>query len=194
MTESVTKTIVLQSMMSERRAWDVLLDAIPKECMTVPAINSGWTIKDTVAHVTYYESWLLEWLEAAVRGQVTVATHRDLLGVDARNAIVFEENRMRPLDVVLEQSRRVFDRLLLLVRLLPEQDLRDPTRFERYIVPFWHDNRPLWKCIASDSYEHYREHRLSIRAWLDQSLAAQSSCHSSGLDRHLGAQRYLAAH
>lgn len=171
MIETVSKTAIIERMIYERKEWDGLLAEIDEAMMTVPAINHGWSIKDTVAHITYYERWLLEWLEAAVRGQVTVATHRDLLSVDNRNLIVFEENRQRPLCAVLEESRQVFDRLVLLVRLVPEQDLFDPHRFERYVEPFWHDSRNLAKCIAVDSYEHYHEHRLSVRAWVQRNPA-----------------------
>lgn len=101
-----------------------------------------------------------------MRGQVTVATHRDLLGVDERNAIIFRENRDRPLELVIAESRQVYDRLLLVIKLVPEDDLISPHRFERYIVPFWDRDQPLWKCIAGDSFEHYAEHIPSIDAWL----------------------------
>lgn len=163
----MTKVELLEALTFTRARWDAVLAQVGKERMTVPAINGGWSIKDTVGHVTYYERWLLDWLEAAARGQVVVATHRDLLRVDERNAIIFRENRDRPLHAVLEESSQVHDRLMLMVRLLPESDLLDPHRFERYVLPFWETGHPLWKCIAENSYEHYEEHRRSIQAWLD---------------------------
>lgn len=168
LSDNMTKARLIEQMTAERSQWDALLEEIGESRMNVPAINGGWTIKDTVAHVTYYEHWLLNWLEAAVRGQVTVAQHRDLLSVDERNAIVFEENRPRRLADVLDESQLVFQRLLMMGRLLPEEDLLDPHRFDRYIVPFWEESRPLWKCIAGDSYEHYREHLTNMRQWLER--------------------------
>jgi hypothetical protein len=167
MNVEMSKATLIDNMTGERARWQALLDRVPEDRMTVPAINSGWSIKDTIGHVTYYEGWLLNWLEAAARGQVTVGTLRDLLDVDARNAIIFRENRDRSLEDVRQESRHVFERLLLLVKLLPEQDLLDPHRFERYITPFWETGRPLWQCIAADSYEHYREHMPAIQAWLE---------------------------
>ncbi len=163
----MTKAELLQALTAARAEWEAVLAQVAEECMTVPAINDGWSIKDTIGHVTYYEHWLLDWLEAAARGQVVVATHRDLLRVDERNAIIFRENRDRPLHSILEESRQVHDRLVLMVRLLPESDLLDPHRFERYVLPFWETGHPLWKCIADNSYEHFEEHRQSIQAWLD---------------------------
>ncbi len=175
MNDSMTKAQLIGWMIAERSRWEALLKEIGECRMTVPAINGGWTIKDAVAHVTYYEHWLLEWVEAAARGKVTVATLRDLLSVDERNAIVFEENKRRGLTEVLDESRRVFQRLLMVVQLLPEEDLTDPHRFDRYIVPFWQESRPLWKCIAGDSYEHYREHLASMREWLERIEAEKRS-------------------
>ncbi len=167
----MSKSKLIEALTSERAAWEALLAEVGEERMTLPAINQGWSVKDAVAHGTYYERWLLEWLEAALRGQVKVATLRDLLSVDQRNAILFRENRNRPLSHVLAESRQVFERLLLVVRLIPEQDLYNSHRFERYVLPFWETNQPLWKCIANNSYEHYAEHSASIRAWLERTSA-----------------------
>ncbi len=164
------KQELLNAMKTERDVWEALLAEVGEARMTMPAINNGWSVKDTIGHITYYERWVLQWLEAAARGQVSVATHRDLLSVDERNAIIFRENRDRPLDWLLGESRRIFDRLFLVVSLLPDDDLVAPHRFDRYVLPFWEESRPLWKCIAANSYEHYREHSASVRAWLGQFL------------------------
>src|SRR5512140_416756 len=172
----MTKAELIERMSSERARLEALLDRVGEDRMTVPAINVGWSIKDTIGHITYYERWLLEWLEAAVRGQVTVATHRDLLSVDERNALIFDENRDRPLPDILAESRQLHDRLMLMVRLLPESDLLDAHRFERYISPFFDGPRPLWKCIAENSYEHYEEHNRAIEAWLDRGHAQPQTC------------------
>lgn len=171
MNEPVTKASLIEILKTERDRWEALLATVDVARMTVPAINNGWSIKDTIGHVTYYERWLLDWLEAAARGQVTLATHRDLLAVDARNAIVFRENRDRALSDVLTESREVFDRLLLLIELLPELDLIDAQRYERYILPFWETPQPLWKCIAENTFEHYAEHADSILGWLKKFAA-----------------------
>ncbi len=169
----MNKQLFLKRMREERENWDGLLAQVPPDRMEQPAINNGWSIKDTVAHILYYERWLLGWLEAAVRGKVTLATHRDLLDVDSRNAIVLEENRRLPLDEVLDESRRVHERLYQVVATLPEQDLLEPQRFARYVEPFWGKAIPLWEAIAGDSYRHYREHAATVRSWLEALPAEQ---------------------
>lgn len=161
----MTKMELLRQMRAERSRWDALMRQIPHDRMLEPAINRGWSIKDTIGHIAFYEGWLLNWLEAAAHGSVKVATHQDLLTADQRNALVWQDNKDRNLEELLDESKQVSERLYLLVKTLSEADLCDPHRFSRYILPFWGDTRPLWKCIAEDSSEHYREHAHSIEEW-----------------------------
>lgn len=164
--EKMNKRTLVDSMVATRKDWDELMAEVGEARMTIPAIYNGWSVKDVIGHLTYYENWMLGWLEAAVRGRVTVASHQDLMAVDDRNALVWKANSDRSLAEIIKESQSVSDRLLAMVRALPEQDLFDPYRFERYILPFWDNYRLLWECIADDSYLHYQEHATSIREWL----------------------------
>lgn len=161
----MTKAKLLEQMRSERARWDDVLSRIPRDWMLVPAINNGWSIKDAIGHIAYYEAWVLNWLEAACHGKVKVASHQDLLTVDERNALVWAAHRERNLDELLLESRQTSDRLYQMVKTIPERDLIEPQRFDRYVLPFWGEVLPLWKCIASDSYEHYQEHTASVEQW-----------------------------
>ena len=163
----MSKAELIREMQSARVEWDSVLAVISENRMTLPVLHGGWSVKDTIGHVAYYERWLQDWLEAAVRGQVSVASHRDLLDVDARNAIIWNENKKRPLSEILDESHYVFDRLFQIVKLLPESDLMAPHAYDRYVIPFWDKPLALWECIADDSYEHYREHTANIRRWLN---------------------------
>jgi Protein of unknown function (DUF1706) len=167
----MNKAELIRAMQSARAEWESVLALTSEDRMTLPVLHGGWSVKDTIGHVAYYERWLQDWLEAAVRGQVTVASHRDLLGVDARNAIIWGENKDRPLSEILDESRYVFDRLFQIVKLLPEADLLAPYAYDRYVLPFWDESMALWECIADDSYDHYREHTANIRRWLDAHTA-----------------------
>ncbi len=166
METQMTKAKLLETMRDARSQWESVLEEIAVECMTVPVLHSGWSVKDTIGHVAYYERWLQRWIEAAVHGQVTVASHRDVLDVDQRNALIWQENKERSLKEILNESRYVFERLYQLVKFLPEADLVDLYRYDRYVVPFWNKPQPLWQCIAGDSCEHYSEHTANIRRWL----------------------------
>jgi hypothetical protein len=168
----VEKSGLLQAMRTARLGWEQVLAQVDEERIAEPTMHDGWSVKDTIGHVAYYERWLLNWLEDAVRGKVTVATHRDLLNVDERNALIYAENKDRRLQDILAEARRVHEQLYQLVKAIPEQDLNDPYRFERYVVPFWGKSLPVWECIAGETFEHYPEHTANIRAW-DEKLKAK---------------------
>jgi uncharacterized protein DUF1706 len=179
----MNKPQLLAAMRTARWRWELVLARVDEEQIAEPTMHGGWSVKDTIGHVAYYERWLLSWLEDAVRGQVTLAMHRDLLNVEERNALIYIENKDRRLQVIEDDSRRVFERLYQLVKTLPELDLVDPYLFDRYVVPFWENSLPLWQCIAGDSYEHYGEHTANIRNWLSV---------EDGTNFHLVAQQRIA--
>ena len=81
------------------------------------------------------------------------------------------ENQNRPCHDVLLESKQVFQRLLQLVEALPEEELTDAQRTEWFVTPRWHERRALWKCIADDSFKHYRQHIPDIRDWLERMQA-----------------------
>jgi hypothetical protein len=176
----MNKAKLLECMHTARLEWDQVLGEIDAGRMTQSVLHGGWSVKDTIGHVAYYERWVQGWLEAAVRGQVTLATHRDSLDVDARNALIWEENQDRPLAEILRESKFVYDRLFQLVQMLPEADLLAPYAFDRYVIPFWGKSMSLWECIADDSYDHYREHTANICRWLESESVACAGMQKMG--------------
>ncbi len=162
----MNKAQFLRTLRSERLSWEAQLADVSEERLCQPGAAGNWSVKDILAHVTAYENGLVEWLEAAAEGKSLVFSVLDHHDVDFRNALIYQENRARSLSDVMLDSRRVFQKLLELVEGLPEEDLLEPGRSEWYVKPRWQESRPLWKCIADDSYEHYRQHIPGIRRWL----------------------------
>jgi hypothetical protein len=166
MDEGVSKAGFLEALHAERERWEALLAEADETQMLRPGVAGDWSMKDIIAHVTTYERGLVAWLEAAARGESLAFPDLDHPDVDHRNAIIFSENRDRPLPEVWLESRQVFEQLLELIHALPEQDLLDPDRTQWFVRPRWQTSRPLWKCIADDSVRHYHQHMPGIRAWL----------------------------
>jgi Protein of unknown function (DUF1706) len=114
-----------------------------------------------VAHVNYYEQWLVGYLGAALRNEKPAPSVETAgMDMDRRNAWIYEKIRNRPVRDVLDETSQVFAQLLETVQALPERDLLDPNRFE------WTEGVPLWEAIPGDNYEHYADHEASIRGWL----------------------------
>ena len=164
----MNKTEFLKILQTERAQWNALLAEVDESRMTSPDAAGNWSVKDIVAHITAYEKGLVAWLGAASRGEVLELPDLDQPNVDRRNAEIFSKNQARSLNDIRQEAQQVFAQLLSLVEALPEADLLEPERSDWFVKPRWQTSRPLWMCIADDSYKHYHQHRADIRARLDQ--------------------------
>jgi hypothetical protein len=153
------KTSFLDSLKTERARWDALLAQVGEARMTVPGAEGEWSVKDIIAHVSWFEREMVD----VLRAHALVGSELWNLPQDQRNTAVFEQNRDRALHDVLGESQRMFPQLLELVEALSDEDLNDPGRFAG--MP--NDWLP-WKIIAGNTYTHYPDHGASIRAWLDR--------------------------
>lgn len=168
MDDQMDKIKLLSMIRTERARWETLLAEVSEAQMRQAGVEGEWSVKDIIAHVTAYERWVVARLRSALRGE-RLRLEIDQLNLEQRNSWIFEENRNRPLHDVLAESQQVFQQLLKLVQALSDGDLGGSHRIEAFLDPLWTDGLPVWKCIAADSYEHYRQHIPSIRAWLDKS-------------------------
>jgi hypothetical protein len=141
----------------DRAEWDRVLAEVKEEQMLEPGLPGGWSVKDVIAHVNWYEQEMVVLLET-----------RELAGselwglpADERNIPIHEQNKDLILDEVLAESNRVFERLWELVSQLDDEVLTEASRFDQ--MP--EDWEP-WQVIAGNTYEHYQEHIPDIRAWL----------------------------
>ena len=168
----MNKRELLETMQGERAQWQSLLDEVGEGRMTQAGVAGDWSVKDIVAHVTTYERWLVERLEAA-RGHEQRKIAADQLDLEPRNALIQEEHKAAPLPKVLAESQQVFQQLVALVEELSDEDLTDPERLGSYLDPAWSEGLPVWQCIVADSIEHYHQHIPGIRAWLEQQRASE---------------------
>ena len=152
MLDSITKAELLEKVRAARAEWEALLAEIDPERSSEPGVTGDWSIKDIVAHISFWERTVLDGLRTGERG---------LQGeLDEINERVFLANRDRPLDELLAEERETYQQLLAAIEALPEDELSAPDRFA------WTGGRPVWVLVAGNTCWHYPEHRESIRAWL----------------------------
>jgi len=168
MNQGMNKVRFLELMRSERERWEALLSKIDEEEMERPGVVNKWSARDIIVHVTAYERGLVEWLEAARRGEVKTFVDLDHPDVDYRNEVILEKSQGRSLEEIEAEAGRVFGRLMELVEALPEEELVEAQRVEWYVKPRWGERRALWECIADDSYRHYIQHLEDVHRWLEE--------------------------
>lgn len=160
MDQSMTKVEFLNLLITEHEQWESLLAQIPKERMEEPGVAGDglWSVKDLIAHTTWYEREMVGVLQA----HALVGSDLWSLSTPERNAVIFEQNRRRSLPDLLAGARQVFQQLLAAAETLTDEDLNDPGKF-----PGMEADWVPWQLIAGNSYLHEREHREQVRAWLD---------------------------
>jgi hypothetical protein len=152
------KAELLAAMQVGHVGWENLISRVDRARMSEPGVEGEWSVKDIIAHISTYEDWMAQLLEA---GGPNIPHIADTMTQDETNAWVFEHNHNLSVEDVLAQSQRSFDRLLRAVQAVPPDDLVSATKFE------WSRGRPVHKLVPHESHEHYRHHAESIRAWLN---------------------------
>jgi len=153
----MTKTEFRELLRSGRAAWEALLAEVGEARMTQPGLAGAWSVKDIIAHVTWFEREMVGML----RAKALVGSEWWGLPQDERNAAVFEQNRGRALADVLSEARAVHQELVEAVEALSDDDLNDPRRFAGMPA----DWIP-WEVLDGNSFGHYPDHMSAIRAWL----------------------------
>ena len=157
MAEKMTRSQFLADVHQQYARWEALLAQAGRDRMEIPGAAGEMTVKDTIAHITWYEREMVEVLQAHA------LTGSDLwdLPLDQRNAAIFARYHDRALPEVLAEAQEVHQQLLAGLEALEELDLSDPARF-----PGMPSEWIPWEMMASNTSEHYREHSDSLLAWL----------------------------
>jgi hypothetical protein len=165
--EQMTKPRLLAELRDARAEWDALIAEVMlnggAEPMVKPRAAGVWSVRDLVAHLTSYDNWFVNAMEAQLRGEPPPTDSTEWMDWDERNAIHHQRTLHLSLDEVMTTSRQVYDRLLELVEALSEEFLIQPQQPPGVPQPF-----VVWEQLRGNTYDHYRLHMVGVRAWLAQ--------------------------
>ncbi len=161
------KSELVNWLREEYRQWEALLDQIGPARMDQPGVNSDWSMKDIVAHLTGWQPRLVANLQAAQRREPEPPPPwpAHLQNEDEINAWIYEANRGRSVREILDGSHRVFQQLLAVVEGLPE-DVRIEHVHQggRVYHLVWLDDK---RFPVGEFFDHFQEdHEPDVRAWL----------------------------
>ena len=164
----LTTAQLLEAMHMARSNWDALLAEIDETRLIEPGVEGDWSLKDIIAHITYFETWAADNVMAFRRGEPQPTAEYKGLDVDEENARIYERNQVKSVAEVLSESQASFERSIEAVRGLRDEDLYDP-EFTRKSGADW----TVIELLEGDAYEHYQDHTTSVRAWLDRATTQQ---------------------
>ena len=107
MDETMTKSKILELIHGERQALKAVLGPLSEEQLTWPGVESDWSVKDILAHITDWEQRMVRWIEESMRGEVPERPAPGMTwdDLDRLNQEIYLLNKERaPADVLAESD------------------------------------------------------------------------------------------
>lgn len=160
--ETVEKTELLRRIQAGYDQFEAILAPLSEEQMTTPSVNGPWSVKDNLAHLTVWQSYLLDQLQGVLTNQQPPEFMPGLSSEDEINERIYQENKDRPLGEVQADFRASYRQVLAAVQALSEEAINAPS-------PWSISGNRLWPFIVGNTYGHYEEHGGIIQRWLERS-------------------------
>ena len=124
--------------------------------LTEPGVVGDWSVKDILAHVTWWEEEALKHLPLIIKEGRPPRYSTQYGGIDAFNALMAERKQDLSLADVLQQQEETHRRLIHYLQSVPEEQFTRETRFRHR--------------LRLDTYSHYPKHAKAIREWRERSV------------------------
>jgi len=163
---ATTKVELLADIARTWVALNAALDRLTEAQMTTTRDAQGWTVKDHIIHMTYWERSAVFFLQGKPRhAGLDVDEALYLTGTDDEiNAVIYQQRKDLPLVDALVQFREVHQQLLKLVQPLTDADLQKSYHHYLPDEPGDGDGPPAINVIYSNSAHHFTEHLTWIEA------------------------------
>ncbi len=142
------------------------LAPLPDEALLQSGAVGEWSIADVLSHFINWEAELITGLMRIDQGKRPARLLQALEDRDAYNAERYEEMKGRDLDRIFDDLQQVRQQLEGWLEEFSRSDLESTDRYKGL------GGRPLWKLIASASFEHEAEHLDEIETfserWLEE--------------------------
>jgi molybdopterin converting factor subunit 1 len=151
----MNKTETLEQIQTSRAALDAALAQVPPAEMSSRLVQADWSVQDLIAHLAYWEGFVLDLAEVLRAGQ----TPDPILDLDGLNAQILAQGRQATLENLLSQEQALYARILALVAAATDEELFNSEHFPaagRAFVGFLLDN----------TAGHYTEHLPDLTACL----------------------------
>ena len=166
MTEDWVPENKAELMSAINREWNLLMDVVAKlqeEDKFTTLDEGGWSPKDNLAH-------LAEWMNALMGYHMDRRPSHEVFGVpsdvtkdwdmEVINPVLFERNKNRSAQDVLDELKRVYEELVAKLNATPFEDLLKPRHADDP------ERRPVLMWVLGDTTEHFAEHRETIEKML----------------------------
>jgi hypothetical protein len=122
-----TKTAIIKRLTAERRRLEANLAKLTPGQIIQPDVVGKSSIKDVLAHLAEWESFMPGWVEASRRGEnIPEPNWKE---VDQINEQIYQKHKDKSLDEVLAFFRGTHAQFMALVEAMPDDELLTPARY-----------------------------------------------------------------
>jgi hypothetical protein len=153
------------------QAWAAFNEAyagLTDEQMVQPGVIEKWSVKDILAHVSWWEGEALKHLPHILLGVRPPRYSVVYGGIDAFNAQMTELKRDLSLAEVRRELAQTHARLIDYLQSVPDEQFTTETRFRRR--------------LRLDTYSHYPLHTRAIWEWRQEELVPADARGDPGLE------------
>ena len=142
---SERKIHLLQLMQKEHDTLDTLLHSLSEEQMLRPQIAGNWSVKDTLAHLTWWEQETISEIVHSV--ELDPGLQGEPWNTEKANTLMVEAQRNTSLADVLTAFHNSYRQMYNVVEEISEETLAD---------------KDLYTHLMDNTSNHYAEHRMAI--------------------------------
>jgi hypothetical protein len=152
MQELDRKSSLLALMQTEHTRLEALLNSLNAEHLLQPAVTGSWSIKDVLAHLTWWEQAIISEMLYGV--ELDPGLGEEPWSTERANALTVEARRQTSLSEVLASFHSSYQQTLQMVENLPASVLA---------------NDETYTHLVNNTGNHYAEHRR----WIEAGLSSQ---------------------
>ncbi len=144
----------------DREAFAALWHGLTDAQMTQrPAVQETWSVKDLIAHITWWEDYMIDRVNNLLAGNPDQRLESDS-EVDAINARVYDTFKAQLLQETLAAFEASWPRVLALLESMSDEQINDNLLYNQAEIP------PLY-IIIGNTFGHYGEHIDDLQRYIE---------------------------
>jgi hypothetical protein len=152
----LTKQALLTRIRKDRADFSALWERLTNEEMTRrPGPQEDWSVKDLIAHITWWEGYTIERVETLLAGGEVRAAD-----IEAINARVFAEHKDQSLGEVLAGFAASLPKVEAQIEKLSEKQLNEGNLYRS-------GGRSLLDFYIGNTFGHYAMHREDLEGYVE---------------------------
>lgn len=167
MDNALTKTALLDTMNEEWANWERLLKQFGPQDVMQPGVEGYWSLKDVLAHVTYWQHQFADRLEYPL-ADPDWRSQPDNRSEDEINDEAYRESLPKSPEQIRAEFEASYRRLQAAIEALSGDDLSRRHPNPAADDATWPSKSPLWRQITGSALEHLQEHREAVQGWLNE--------------------------